>query len=90
MLLSVFAYPSAMEYHNGNMFTTYDSDNDLSSYNCAARYHGAFWYNYCFLYNPNGRYVFAPTSDLSAMTQASADKSEYKAARSWRMMFRRV
>ena len=38
----------AFNYHHNMMFSTYDRDNDLvSSYNCAARNGGGFWYRNC-------------------------------------------
>ena len=39
------------------MFTTKDRDNDVdSTKNCAVRYTGAWWHNYCLCANPNGLY----------------------------------
>ena len=35
-----------MTYHNGNMFSTKDNDNDNASHNCAISFHGAWWYKY--------------------------------------------
>ncbi|XP_066913234.1 microfibril-associated glycoprotein 4-like [Clytia hemisphaerica] len=36
-------------------FTTFDSDNDLASHNCAEMYNrGGFWYEYCGIFKPNG------------------------------------
>jgi len=32
---------------NGMMFSTQDSDNDLSSANCADEWHGGWWYKRC-------------------------------------------
>ena len=37
----------AFRSHNGMMFTTYDSDNDELSYNCAASRGGGFWFWSC-------------------------------------------
>ena len=36
----------AFRWHHGLQFSTFDRDNDLSSFNCAARY-GGFWYWNC-------------------------------------------
>ena len=35
----------AMFYHNGQQFTTRDSDNDLNVVNCAFRHRAGWWYN---------------------------------------------
>jgi len=49
----------AFDYHNGMMFSTYDRDNDLSSsYHCAARSGGGFWYIDCSYCNVNGARSF--------------------------------
>jgi len=37
----------AFRFHNNKMFSTYDSDNDEWSYNCAASRGGGFWYWDC-------------------------------------------
>jgi len=37
----------SLSYQNGQMFSTYDRDNDLYSGNCAAIHGGGFWYNNC-------------------------------------------
>ena len=41
---------------NGQRFTTFDADNDLKAYNCAERFHGAWWYKSCHHSNLNGEY----------------------------------
>ena len=46
----------SMDYHNGNMFSTEDNDNDNASHNCAISFHGAWWYKYCIRSNLNGLY----------------------------------
>ena len=47
-------------YHNGMKFTTRDNDNDNSSGNCAQRWHGAWWFKYCFISHLNGPYHHNP------------------------------
>ena len=42
--------------HNGHPFSTWDSDHDSWSKNCAQLYHGAWWYRACHLSNLNGLY----------------------------------
>jgi len=44
-------------YHSGMKFSTYDEDNDVSSWNCAKAAHGAWWYNACYRSNLNGEYL---------------------------------
>lgn len=46
----------SMWKHDGMYFSTYDSDNDNWSNNCATTYHGAWWYNACHWANLNAEY----------------------------------
>ena len=38
----------AMSFHNGQRFSTYDSDNDAYPGNCAALNSGGFWFSHCY------------------------------------------
>ncbi|KAK7069254.1 Angiopoietin-like 1 [Halocaridina rubra] len=55
----------AMTYHDGHTFTTIDADNDGASGGNCANWSGGggWWYNYCFMTNPTGRYP--PANDTS-------------------------
>ena len=44
----------SMAFHNGMMFSTRDSDNDISLTSCAQAYFGAWWYKGCHRANLNG------------------------------------
>ena len=46
----------SMTYHNGNMFSTKDNDNDNTGGNCAIIREGAWWHNSCCYSNLNGLY----------------------------------
>ena len=46
----------SLGYHHLQRFSTKDKDNDQSSGNCAAFYHGAWWYNNCYQSALNGLY----------------------------------
>ena len=61
-------------------FTTKDSDNDQSSFNCAQTFKGAWWYKSCYGSNLNGFYFSAGTSDSKGMRWGSTHmkKSEMK------------
>ncbi|KAG6927283.1 ficolin B [Chelydra serpentina] len=47
----------SLSLHNGMMFSTHDSDNDVSASNCAETYKGAWWYSDCHHSNLNGLYL---------------------------------
>ena len=47
-----------LSYHNGQMFSTYDVDQDgLRSMHCAVHRHGGWWYKSCVFANLNGKYL---------------------------------
>jgi hypothetical protein len=47
----------AMAYHNGQMFSTKDRDNDNGGFDCAIDTNGAWWFNACHYAHLNGVYV---------------------------------
>ncbi|KFB41097.1 AGAP011225-PA-like protein [Anopheles sinensis] len=58
----------SMGGHKNHNFSTFDRDNDVpSDENCAERWHGAWWYNYCYTSNLNGLYQNT-TDDARAMS----------------------
>ncbi|NXL01858.1 FCN1 protein, partial [Mesembrinibis cayennensis] len=46
----------SLSYHKDMPFSTTDQDNDMSAFNCATEYKGAWWYNDCHYSNLNGMY----------------------------------
>ncbi|XP_078493060.1 fibrinogen-like protein A [Ciona intestinalis] len=56
----------SLEYHNGSRFSTFDSDHDASSGNCAVDFHGAWWYGGCYTSNLNGEYLNCQTNTQRA------------------------
>ncbi|XP_033625990.1 ficolin-1-like [Asterias rubens] len=52
-----------LAYHNNQAFSTKDRDNDAHSGYCAEQYHGAWWYNFCYRSNLNGRYFNEATTN---------------------------
>ena len=57
----------AINYHNGQQFSTYDNDNDQHSnidYNCAYRFQGGWWYNSCYYANLNGPHDIPPNPSV--------------------------
>lgn len=45
-----------MSYHTGYRFSTFDSDYDVSTENCASQYRAGWWYGACHTGNINGVY----------------------------------
>lgn len=51
----------AMSYQNNMAFSAKDRDMDISSTDCAANYHGGWWFSHCQHANLNGRYSLGLT-----------------------------
>ncbi|KAG9262873.1 microfibril-associated glycoprotein 4-like [Astyanax mexicanus] len=58
----------SMEQHNGQMFTTFDKDQDINKdINCAKQYLAGWWYNSCHHANPNGVYIWGKDATFFAI-----------------------
>ncbi|XP_078318626.1 uncharacterized protein LOC111102662 [Crassostrea virginica] len=76
-----------LNYHNGMKFSTPDQDNDRESgSSCAQRYHGAWWYKYCYESNLNGKYMGPNVIDHKSMNWMWASIGE--SFKTSRMMIR--
>ena len=69
-LLSFGAYSgtagdSLTEWHNGQVFSTIDRDNDpFVDFHCAVKFKGGWWYRKCHKVNINGLYLRGNTSSF--------------------------
>ncbi|XP_061167446.1 fibrinogen C domain-containing protein 1-B-like [Saccostrea echinata] len=54
--------------HNGYKFSTKDQDNDRYDGNCATKWHGAWWYGWCYSSNLNGEYAQSALSGWKYVT----------------------
>ena len=54
--MSLIFIGDSLKYQNGVKFSTLDEDYDTDQRNCAAAYHGAWWYKDCHQSNLNGKY----------------------------------
>lgn len=51
----------ALSYQDGMAFSTKDRDMDISSADCAANYHGGWWFSHCQHANLNAKYTLGLT-----------------------------
>jgi hypothetical protein len=58
----------SLTYHNGQAFSTYDKDQDLSTLNCAESFKGAWWYDDCHYSNLNGINYAVPDDSGKGIT----------------------
>jgi hypothetical protein len=59
----------AMSYQNNMAFSAKDRDMDISTTDCAANYHGGWWFSHCQHANLNGRYSLGLTWYRSDINQ---------------------
>ncbi|XP_071789732.1 ficolin-2-like [Asterias amurensis] len=66
-------YKGDRHSHNGMLFTTKDTDNDRrtqsdviygNELNCGISFRGGWWYNNCYICNPNGLYMQGGSTDF--------------------------
>lgn len=84
-----FHLEDSLSYHNGMMFSTKESDNDMSSSNCAALYGNGWWFNACHYSNLNGIYFKKQISSSAGMMWFNwKHASEYASLKSSLMMIK--
>jgi len=82
---------NSLAYHSGRPFSTYDHDNDQWSSNCAAYFHGAWWYGACHHSNLNGKYYRYPGSHPSHYADGAdwlTFRGHFESAKEVKMMFK--
>ncbi|KAM6897121.1 microfibril-associated glycoprotein 4-like [Xenentodon cancila] len=57
----------SVSHVSGQMFSTFDKDQDTWEKNCARSFIGAFWYSNCHSANPNGVYRWGADGSLYAV-----------------------
>jgi len=75
----------ALAYHNGKPFTTKDRDHDN---HCAVTSTGAWWYDYCFHSNLNGKYQLTNPSELLTTSPRWRGFNDWKAVKFVEMKLR--
>ncbi|KAH3777288.1 hypothetical protein DPMN_178728 [Dreissena polymorpha] len=58
---------------DGHSFSTYDHDTDSDRGNCASDFHGGWWYNSCYIFNPNGLYQPGSRNNSEHMAYAGEE-----------------
>ncbi|KAM4760786.1 ficolin-1-like isoform 3-T3 [Cyanocitta cristata] len=80
----------SFSYHRDMPFSTTDQDNDMSSFNCATEYKGAWWYNDCHYSNLNGMYWMGPHGSYADGINWKTGKEYHYSYKRTEMKFRPV
>ncbi|NXU48886.1 FCN1 protein, partial [Turnix velox] len=80
----------SLTYHKDMPFSTMDQDNDMSSFNCATEYKGAWWYNDCHYSNLNGMYWLGAHSSYADGINWKTGKEYHYSHKRTEMKFRPV
>lgn len=69
---------NSLDEHNGQMFSTFDKDQDSAAgTNCAKTYYGAWWYSSCHSVNANGMYLWGSSNRAMGINWVSWKGYEY-------------
>uniref|UniRef100_A0A8C6WI58 Microfibril associated protein 4 n=2 Tax=Neogobius melanostomus TaxID=47308 RepID=A0A8C6WI58_9GOBI len=68
---------NSLSEHNGQMFSTFDKDQDSHSSNCAKTFLGGWWYGECHSVNPNGMYLWGSSASAIGINWVSWKGYEY-------------
>ncbi|KFB48571.1 AGAP012000-PA-like protein [Anopheles sinensis] len=77
----------ALRYHEKSAFSTRERDNDSVNRNCAAIYHGGWWFHRCMESFLNGRYYSESVNKRDGMVWK--DFNDFETLRKTTMMIRR-
>lgn len=56
-MITIFIIGDSLGSSNGMKFSTWDQDNDESSFNCATEYRSTGWFKVCLHANPIGQFT---------------------------------
>ncbi|CAG2225023.1 Angiopoietin-related protein 1,Ficolin-1-A,Angiopoietin-1,Fibrinogen C domain-containing protein 1,Ryncolin-1,Tenascin-N,Angiopoietin-related protein 7,Angiopoietin-related protein 6,Ficolin-3,Fibrinogen C domain-containing protein 1-B,Fibroleukin,Fibrinogen-like protein 1,Ficolin-1,Ficolin-1-B,Angiopoietin-4,Tenascin-R,Ryncolin-2,Techylectin-5B,Fibrinogen C domain-containing protein 1-A,Microfibril-associated glycoprotein 4,Fibrinogen-like protein A,Ryncolin-3,Fibrinogen gamma chain,Angiopoietin-2,Tenasci len=80
----------SLAYHNGQMFSTYDRDNDIDPESCAVKYKGAWWYQVCHYSNLNGAYLSGRITSFADGVIWYEWKGHHYSLKSTRLMIKKL
>ena len=80
----------SLYFHDGNMFSTHDKDNDIDARHCAREFKGAWWYSTCHLSNLNGQYLNGTYSSFADGINWYTWKGLHYSMKTTEMKIRRV